>query len=341
MRNMLKQMQAHLEKGEDLVLVTVLASSGSTPRGAGAHMLMGREGRIAGTIGGGAVEYRAEKMARDVLEKKSSLAHDFVLNKEDVQDLGMICGGDVSVFFSYLPPADTSAISLTRQAERSFSQGENLWLLCDLAHGGRFSLYSKQLGITDNTLPEHLPTLLRRRPQRIRENGMDIYAEQIACEGRVYIFGCGHVGQELEPVLSHVGFRCIVLDDRPEFANRQFFPTAEEVKCIDFHHISDSVEIHPEDYVCVMTRGHAYDTIVQAQVIPCRPCYIGVIGSRTKSAQVRQTLKNDYGFSEEELDRVTTPIGLSIRSETPAEIAISIAAQMIQIRAERSTLQEI
>ena len=99
MRNMLKTMKSRLEGGEALVLVTVIASSGATPRGAGARMLIGREGRICGTIGGGAVEYRSEQIAAQVLETKTSLGHDFTLTRDDVQNLGMSCGGACDVFF--------------------------------------------------------------------------------------------------------------------------------------------------------------------------------------------------------------------------------------------------
>ena len=94
--------------------------------------------------------------------------------------------------------------------------------------------------------------------------------------------------------------------------------------------------IGEEDYVCIMTRGHAFDTVIQAQVLKCSPCYVGVIGSRKKAAGVRQVLKTEYGLSEQELDLVTTPIGIEIAAETPAEIAISIAGQMIQVRAQHN-----
>ena len=99
MRNMLKTIKSRLEHGQALVLVTVIASSGATPRGAGARMLVGKEGRICGTIGGGAVEYRSEQIAARVLEEKTSLGHDFTLTKDDVQNLGMICGGRNRVLF--------------------------------------------------------------------------------------------------------------------------------------------------------------------------------------------------------------------------------------------------
>ena len=175
---------------------------------------------------------------------------------------------------------------------------------------------------------------LSRHPERTG----DIFAEQICSSGKVYIFGGGHVAQELVPVLAHVGFRCTVMDDREEFTKKELFPGAEEVICGDLRRIGDFITVGSEDYVCVMTRGHAYDTVVQAQVLRCLPTYCGVIGSAMKAAGVRRTLKEEYGLTEEELDLVTTPIGLNIKGETPAEIAISIAAQMILHRAERNGL---
>ena len=175
---------------------------------------------------------------------------------------------------------------------------------------------------------------LSRHPERIG----NLFAEQINTSGKVYVFGGGHVAQELVPVLAHVGFRCVVMDDRPEFTKKELFPGAEDVILGDLQKISDYMTIGENDYVCVMTRGHAYDTVVQAQVLRRRPAYCGVIGSAMKAAGVRKTLKEEYGLGDEELDLVTTPIGLNIKGETPAEIAISIAAQMILRRAELNGL---
>ena len=332
MRNMLKTIKNKLEHGEPLVLVTVIASSGATPRGAGARMLVGREGRICGTIGGGAVEYRSEQIAAKVLEDKTSLGQDFTLTKDDVQNLGMICGGACDVFFHYLPAGDIHTIMLCEEAEAQFQKGCNLWLLTDVGANGQMGLYEEDLGFWGISVPENLT--LSRHPERTG----NIFAEQINVSGRVYIFGGGHVAQELVPVLSHVGFRCVVMDDRAEFTKKELFPGAEEVICGDLQNIGNYMTIGNDDYVCVMTRGHAYDTVVQAQVLRCRPTYCGVIGSAFKAAGVRKTLKEEYGLLDEELDLVTTPIGLNIKGETPAEIAISIAAQMILHRAERNGL---
>ena len=331
MRNMLKTIQARLTAGEDLVLVTVIASSGATPRGAGARMLVGKEGRLCGTIGGGAVEYRSEQIAAKVLEEKTSLGQDFTLTKDDVQNLGMICGGACNVFFHYLPAGDGHTLALAEKAEAEFQKGRDLWLLTDVSGNGEMGLYTPEGGFWGISCDEGK---LSRHPERIG----DIFAEQINASGRVYIFGGGHVAQELVPVLAHVGFRCVVMDDRAEFTKPELFPGAEEVLCGDLRRIGEYMSIGSEDYVCVMTRGHAYDTVVQAQVLKCRPTYCGVIGSAFKAAGVRKTLKEEYGLLDEELDLVTTPIGLNIKGETPAEIAISIAAQMILHRAERNGL---
>ena len=331
MRNMLKTIHNKLECGEDLVLVTVIASSGATPRGAGARMLVGRQGRICGTIGGGAVEYRSEQIAAKVLEEKTSLGHDFTLTADDVQNLGMICGGACNVFFHYLPTGDEHTILLCEEAEKQFRKGNALWLLTDVGEKTRMGLYAQELGYWGIAIAE-LP--LSRHPERIG----NIFAEQIHTPGKVYVFGGGHVAQELVPVLSHVGFRCVVMDDRAEFTKPELFPGAESIICGDLTRLEDYLSIGNEDYVCVMTRGHSHDTVVQAQVLKCRPTYCGVIGSPHKAAGVRKKLKEEYGLLDEELDLVTTPIGLPIKGETPAEIAISIAAQMILHRAERNGL---
>ena len=332
MRTMFQTMQDYLSRTESLVLVTVIASSGATPRGAGARMLVGKEGRICGTIGGGAVEYRAIQLAGTVLEEQASVRRDFQLHKDDVQNLGMICGGAVDVFFHYLPAGDPTAISVAAAAETHFAAGRDLWFITDVCSGNRMGLYTAEEGFFGIDAPADLP--MTRHPERYG----DLFVEQINSRGRVYVFGGGHVAQELVPVLTHVGFRCVVVEDREEFAKKSLFPTAEEIILCDMRHIGDYMTITEEDYVCVMTRGHAHDTVVQAQILKCHPCYCGVIGSIHKAAGVRKVLKEEYGLTEAELDLVTTPIGLDIKGETPAEIAISICAQMILHRAERNGL---
>lgn len=333
MRTLFEIAKQHLADQEDLALVTVIASSGATPRGAGAHMLVGASGRLYGTIGGGAVEHRSTEIAQQVIGEKASRAHDFSLTRDDVQALGMICGGDVRVFFTYLAAAEPAALALCEAAEARFEAGGDLWLICEVSATGAMALYDRANGFTGAAVPETLTDSLGRKPQLVEAAGKTYYVEQIASAGRVYVFGCGHVAQELVPVLSHIGFRCVAMDDREEFAQPALFPDAEEVLRVDFDHISDAITVTAEDYACVMTRGHASDAIIQAQLLRTPAAYIGVIGSARKKAGVYQKLREEYGFGDDDFARITSPIGLDIQAETPAEIAISIAAQLIAVRA--------
>ena len=331
MRNLFE----HLSSGKEMVLVTVVAALGATPRGAGAKMIVTEKGRIWGTIGGGAVEYRALQMAAKVLQEKSGSVHHFTLNKDDIQNLGMVCGGEVQVFFQYIAENDRQIMELAENVLKSYDANEEIWLLSDMKNNGAFSLYHKKNGFTGTEDLEWTKPYFTGKPKLLREHGREIYVEQICSSSRVYVFGGGHVAQELVPVLEHVGFRCVVMDDREEFANKELFPKAEQVMLIDFERISDFVEIGENDYVCIMTRGHAYDTSVQAQILKTPACYIGVIGSASKKAAVFQKLY-EMNYTVEDTDRIITPIGLKILAETPAEIAISIAGQMIMHRAGRN-----
>lgn len=116
-----------LEEQKALILVSILASSGSTPRGAGAMMLVFEDGHAEGTIGGGAVEFAAQKHARELLEKKASDTVGYSLKKDDVANLGMVCGGDVKVYFQYLTGED--ALPLFYRLQKACVANEDSWLI--------------------------------------------------------------------------------------------------------------------------------------------------------------------------------------------------------------------
>lgn len=332
MINLFNSLKKELEAGHDLVMATVVAASGSTPRGAGSRMLVGKNGLIAGTIGGGNVEYRSVKIAIDILEDHKSREHFFELNKNDVSDLGMICGGSVNVFFHYLSCKNDDVKALVNRAMELWKQSKDFWLLADLTGAGKLFIYEN--GIETKDLPSEIISKLQGKATRITDAAYDFFAEQIGFSETVYIFGGGHVSQALVPALSAVGFKCVVMDDRPEFAEKSLFPGVADTFICDFENILDSITITKNDLCCVMTRGHSYDTEIQAQLLKTPAYYIGVIGSRSKKAAVEKRLVEEFGIPRDALSRIISPIGLSIKSETPAEIAVSITAQMILERAK-------
>jgi len=238
-------------------------------------MIVTKDGRVFGTVGGGAIEHRCEMKALEVLGTKSSCTEHYLLHENEIQDLGMICGGEVSASFDYVERGDDTVIKVLAQREKQY----------------------KKVGI-------------------------------------VYIFGGGHISQALVPVLASVDFECVVLEDREEFCNLELFPGASQAILIDNSKVDDYVTLNKDDYAVIVTRGHKDDQKIQAQVLKSPVGYIGVIGSKRKAAKVLDNLR-EMGFSGEDLSRVISPIGLDIGGDTPAEIAISIAAQLISVRAER------
>lgn len=335
MKILFEQLGQALRCGEDAVLVSVVASSGSTPRGAGARMLITPRGRIRGTIGGGAVEYRSEQLAAEILQGGTSRMEHFQLHKNQVQDLGMICGGDVHVYFHRLVACDANAIALTDAVAEMFRDRETSWLITECSEGtpGAFAVYGVKRGVVGSPIPQAVIDGLGNRPIRIEAEGRLYYCEKLVQPDRVFIFGGGHVAQKLVPALSAVDFRCVVLEDRPEFCRNELFPGVEETRLVDNTDPAAYADITENDYVCVMTRGHKDDRLVQAQVLRTKAHYIGVIGSSKKTAGVFAQLREE-GFTDSDLARITTPIGLAIRAETPAEIAVSITAQLILHRAQ-------
>ncbi len=343
MKGLFRELCEVLERGEEAVLVTIIASSGSTPRGAGSRMLVKKDGSIRGTVGGGSVEYQSMKAAVDVMNNKSSCTRGFTLTRNQVADIGMVCGGDVVVYFQYISPEDASFRKLITQVTEALNRDEDSWLILDITDETcwRMGLYSRKDGLRgmDGLKQgdrEELgdPQLYTNRTLQCERGGRKYYIEPLVQAGIVYVFGGGHVAQELVPVLAHLDFRCVVMDDREEFSNPQVFPQAERTIVGNLEKISDYVDIRSCDYVCIMTRGHQFDYYVQKQTMALKPCYIGIMGSRNKIRVVSEKLMED-GFSKEEIEACHMPIGTAIRAVTPAEIAISIAGEMIAVRAGR------
>lgn len=308
--------EEQLKMGKPCLLATIIASTGSTPRSSGAYMVVGEAGRICGTIGGGSLEYNVILQGQEQIARQKNFIYEYTLTMEGSAELGMICGGTCTILYQYL---STDDLPLIQDVLGIIESKEQYWLLLPVLEG-KLQILQGASEIQGNGL--------------IELNSTRYYAERFNFDGKVYIFGGGHLAQEVVPVLSHLGFRCVVLDDREEFSKPELFSGAEDVLCVDFKDLAKAVQLTENDYVAVMTRGHLHDADVERFVLKTPAYYIGVVGSRRKAKLTRETLRGE-GFAEEQLDRIITPIGLEIGSETPAEIAISIAAQLIQVRANR------
>ncbi|NLU23361.1 MAG: XdhC family protein [Clostridiales bacterium] len=342
MRELFETLLRRLDNGENVVLCSVLSAAGSTPRGAGARMAVFADGTAAGTIGGGAVEKLATEEAVRMHQTRQGGSKRFCLAPNQKADIGMICGGEVTVCFQYLSASDEERKAVYRAAVEEMQEGISAWLILELEGGSvvRTALYDERGGLrfggaltAEALMPffKSVPVLTPGEPS--------FYVEPISARGTVYVFGGGHVSHALVPLIKSVNFRVAVYDHRRELANAEKFPLADEIYLGSFLRVHEKITIRPDDYVVIMTPGHEADREVLAQALQTEATYIGCIGSRSKIAATNAYLLS-HGISEERLKRVHAPIGLPILAETPAEIAVSVAAELIEHRARKNGVRK-
>lgn len=321
MRTLIRAVVHALESGQPVQLVTLLSASGSTPRGPGALMAVFAGGSAQGTVGGGNGEYQAVLVAQDLLKKEENALREFDFTPGE--DLGMACGGRAVLHFQFLPAGDAGVIGLLRRILSAGGENRNLWLV------RRFSGARVLETVLAAEAEARFPPDLLGDKASLREGW---FALPVVRAGLVYLFGGGHVAQALSPVLAAAGFRVAVWDDREEFAGPARFPQAERFFCAPFEDVGARIRFTPDDYVVIMTRGHQADHTVLTQTLRSGVRYLGCIGSKRKLALSRERLLAE-GFTAEEYARLHAPIGLRIGAETPAEIAVAVAAELIGVRA--------
>jgi xanthine dehydrogenase accessory factor len=139
------------------------------------------------------------------------------------------------------------------------------------------------------------------------------------------------VASQIAPLAARVGFQVVVIDDRAEFADPARFPEAHQVIQAPFEGLMEQLSVDPASYLVIVTRGHSHDKEVLAQALDTDARYVGMIGSNRKIGIIFNRLREE-GISQERLDRVHSPIGIDIGAETPEEIAVSIVAELIEVR---------
>ncbi len=332
-----------LRAGGDAELCLLVGTRGSAPRKPGACLVLAGEGSAAGTVGGGALERLVLKEASALRAERASAVRSYTMDGAG-SDTGMICGGDATVCYLHLGPAGRGA---WEALERSRAERGRSWLAVRLvasapeavllieeapATGAAAPLRAHALtgalgaeGLVTPGLEEKI--LACEEPHRAG----DAFILPCAPEGRAIICGAGHVGAALAPVLAGIGFDVLVFDERPGLARAELVPAAAEVVCAPFAELSARVGITPRDYVVSCTPQHGSDLAVVRQALAARARFVGCLGSAKKAAFIRGRLA-ERGLSEEDIARLRMPVGIPLGDETPAEIAISIAAEIITVR---------
>ncbi|HET6461771.1 MAG TPA: XdhC family protein [Syntrophales bacterium] len=333
-----------LEDGEDLVLATIISHAGSTPRPVGTKMVVRRNGTIIGTIGGGLVEAEILKVAPEVFKTGRTQVRTIELMGATAATADqMICGGRLMIMLEYLA-ADTKTITESQDLIEYLQKGRKGYLVKSLQiwpEVGRGESFLIQDGevvfghsfLSESWLRAFLPEADKIKTPFIMEaEDQRFFIEPTFVPGTVFIFGAGHVSQQVAEIASLVKFRTVVLDDREKFANSQRFPKVDQIVVLtSFEKAFADLEIDSDSYVVIVTRGHLHDKTVLEQALRTKAGYIGMIGSRRKRDILYQTLLSE-GFTQDDIDRVHCPIGLNIGGDSPEEIAVSIVAELIKVR---------
>lgn len=333
-----------LNSGKPLILAMIISVNGSSPRHTGTKMVITNDGKYFGTIGGSLLEAITIKESKNVLIQKQSKYMVFELTDKDATSLGMICGGKVIVLLDYIDVNDDNKEFFTKWRKTILS-GQDFYIVTQLKEaassvnitGRALMLINNtmfgQITLSDDDLNQLIQQLTNIKTMSILTIGdHKLILDPIRKMKTVYFFGAGHVALPTSHIAALTGFRVVILDDRPEYANIERFPEASEIHVIEsFDMAYNSLDIDSDSFIVILTRSHQYDREVLEQALKTKAGYIGMISSQRKRAIIYQALM-DKGIKREELERVHSPIGLYIGGETPEEIAVSIVAELISER---------
>lgn len=360
MKDIYQEIVQELSQGREIILATIIRQKGSAPRTQGTQFLIRPDGTFIGTIGGGRLEADVLTAAPKVFSERKNRILYFRLKGEEVAETEMICGGEVDIYLELFSGKNPFDLDLFQKVLESRENGRPVLLATlveDNLSAGRRD--RKVLVVPDedpdleaypwiSPFGKHLPQVLEGNQARLmtallQGEEKKVFLEPLMAPSCLYIFGAGHISLYLCTLGKMVGFRVAVFDDRAEFANPQRFPEADEIRVGPFEQLLDDYLFGPNAFIVVVTRGHLHDHQIIRKVLtnPPRyigpgyigPKYIGMIGSRHKRGVVFKALREE-GFPEDRIHSIHSPIGLDIQAETPEEIAVSIVAELIQVRGE-------
>ncbi len=343
MLNIFMEAERLLKEGKNIVLARIVRQKGSTPRAAGTKCIILEEGQIVGTIGGGLMEHLVIQKAKEVFETRRSAMLHLAMTGKDVLKSDMICGGDVDIHLEPVFADKTSAAYVFEALNRLIRDG---WkgVLVTLIGDGVDSTHTACRAVMDEgghwtglafdlALADIKPYIDAKQTVLLEEKlgTKGLFIEPFGPEDVLYLFGAGHISTFLARLSKMIGFTVVVIDDREAFANQERFPDADEIWVAPFSQVFQDIKATSASYMAIITRGHLHDMGVLREALRARPRYIGMIGSRRKRDKIYAELIKE-GFTKKQLEAVCCPIGKDIGGQTPEEIAVSIAAELIEVR---------
>ncbi len=303
------EIKDNIVKHKKLSLATVFDADHSTPGRQGFKMYVTPDGTVRGSVGGGLVESMVMAECKTNLknEKTNNYFKEYKLLGKAEESIGMICNGVQIIGYVMLEEIHLPIISAIIESMKKHNEG--------------------YLQITENDF-KYIEESIQKDSFSREEF---IYSERVGVKNKVYIFGGGHVGLAISRVMSQLDFYVIVIDSRKDVNTLVENNYADEIIIKDFVEAADDVIEDKFSYIIIVTPGHVQDKGVLKAVLNKNVKYIGMMGSASKVGTLYKELVSE-GINPNYLSRVHSPIGIKIKSETPEEIAISIAAEIIGIK---------
>ena len=340
MDDILSEIVRRKEQGERMALASLVWSTGSIPMSERAKMIVAEHGDVVGTIGGGCLEAEVLSAGRTALNTGENQLLRYTMTEKQAGESGLNCGGSVRIYTEVIEPDEAAdfygRVLAARQGRRGCalatvlnSAGEGrLWLGADGSTCGSLGTPAADLAVE-----ECLPKVLGRERGLVCElgAGAEVFIEPFLPEPVLYVFGGGHVGGQICALAKNVGFRVVLIDDRPAFANSERHPLADECLVAGMEEVFAYLPIDAQSYIIAATRGHQHDEVVVEAAIETPARYIGMLGSERKKLILWRRIAA-RGGNPQRLDAVFAPIGVNIGADTPAEIAVSVVAELIEQR---------
>lgn len=306
-----------LEKNLPVALLYVVKSSGSSPGRQGFMMSVDVNGNLSGSIGGGIMEHKLVEFVKKKL-KHDKAAFNMIKKQVHSKEVsknqsGMICSGEQTIVLLSLDKKNKTTI-------------KNI-ISCLLANN------SGILSINNNGIKFSKKDSYEFDHQFIlKDNNEFVYSEKLGLKNTLHIIGGGHCSFALSKIASELNYRIIIYEERDNLNTIVENKHAHSIVYLDsFESLGKMVPSSDNSYVVIMTIGYRTDLVALKSVINKRYKYLGVLGSKKKIANMKEEC-NQIGISKKKLESIFMPIGINIKSETPSEIAISIAAQLISIK---------
>jgi Xanthine and CO dehydrogenases maturation factor, XdhC/CoxF family len=331
----LEEMVRRARAGEAFAVGLLAHVQGSAPQKAGARLLVLPDGTMRGTVGGGCLEMETRRRALTALRTGEPDLFELRLDDDFGWDDGLICGGRTTLLVSPRPAgmADAAEAALAERAAGRRSLVATV-LAAPTGSSGAVGAAVRlpEAGGSAAPLPFPLTTPQGPKPELVEQDGWRVLVETVRPAPTLVVMGCGHIGAALVELAAGVGFRVIAVDDRADYARADRLPGAAEVHCADMLEAARTLPSGPDTYWVIVTRGHRNDGTVLAQVINREFGYLGMIGSRRKVRLIREGILKEGIADAERLARLHSPVGLDIGAESPREIALSIAAELVAVR---------